>query len=61
MLTTTETANRLGIKPRSVVQLIRRGLLSALKHGRDYMIDPSEVDRYIEQRRPAQRPVNPKE
>lgn len=56
MLTTHEAADRLGIKPRSVVQLIKRDLLAAVKHGRDYSIDPAEVERYITERRPPHRP-----
>lgn len=59
MLTTKEVADRLGIKPRSVVQLIRRGLLIATKHGRDYSIDPAEVERYQAERRPQHRPKKP--
>ena len=55
-LTTAQAADRLGLKPRSVVQLIRRGLLAATKHGRDWAIDEAEVDRYAAQRRPAHRP-----
>lgn len=56
MLTTKESADRLGIKPRSVIQLIRRGLLQAIKYGRDYSIELSEIERYIVERRPASRP-----
>jgi excisionase family DNA binding protein len=55
-LTTTEAADRLGLRPRSVVQLIKRGLIAATKHGRDYAIDEAEVARYVAQRRPAHRP-----
>lgn len=59
MFTTTEAADRLGIKPRSVVQLIKRGLLIAAKHGRDYSIDLAEVERYATERRPQHRPKKP--
>ncbi len=59
MLTTAQAADRLGIKPRSVVQLIRRGLLTASKHGRDYLLDGAEVERYIRERRPQHRPTKP--
>jgi excisionase family DNA binding protein len=55
-LTTKDAADRLGIKPRSVVALIRRGLLAATRHGRDYAIDEAEVARYERQRRPQHRP-----
>lgn len=61
MFTTHEVADRLGIKARSVVQLIKRGLLSATKKGRDYLIEASEVERYLKERRPAHRPSSPKE
>lgn len=61
MLTTTAAADRLGIKPRSVVQLIKRGLLAATKHGRDYAIDEAEIERYERERRPAHRPRSPQE
>ena len=57
MLTTREAADRLGIKPRSVVQLIRRELLQAVKHGRDYSIDETEFERYLTERRPRHRPT----
>lgn len=59
-LTTAQAADRLGLKPRSVVQLIRRGLLAATKHGRDYAIDEAEVTRYAVERRPQHRPKGEK-
>lgn len=55
-MTTAEAADRLSIKPRSVVQLIRRGLLAAEKRGRDYWIEADEVGRYATKRRPQHRP-----
>ncbi len=55
-MTTADAADRLGIKPRSVVQLIRRGLLAAEKRGRDYWLTDAEVERYASQRRPQHRP-----
>lgn len=58
-MTTSEAADRLGIKARSVVQLIKRGLITATKHGRDYWIDDAEIDRYAHNRRPAHRPQAP--
>ena len=56
MMTTAEAADRLDIKARSVVWLIHRGLLKAEKHGRDYWIEPAEIDRYAAERRPRHRP-----
>ena len=57
MLTTHEAAERLGIKPRSVVALIRRGRLAAEKRGRDWFVEAAEVERYKSERLPAHRPV----
>jgi excisionase family DNA binding protein len=56
MLTTREAADRLGIQPRSVVQLIRRGRIKAEKRGRDYFVEAAEVLRYEQDRLPAHRP-----
>ena len=56
MLTTREAAARLDIEPRSVVQLIKRGLIAAQKHGRDYSIEPAEIERYTVERQPRHRP-----
>ena len=56
MLTTAEAAERLEIKPRSVVQLIRRDLIQATKRGRDFHIAEQEIERYLAERRPAHRP-----
>lgn len=61
MLTTKDAADRLGIKPRSVVWLIKNNRLAATKLGRDYVIEPAEIDRYLAERRPAHRPSKPKE
>lgn len=55
-MTTTEAAERLGIKPRSVVWLIKSGLITATKRGRDYWIKADEVERYANERRPQHRP-----
>lgn len=55
-MTTYEAANRLGLTARSVARLINTGALTAIKHGRDYWIDESEVARYASERRKAGRP-----
>lgn len=60
MLTTTEAAALLGIKPGSVRALIARRLLRAEKKGRDHLIDQLELDRYLAERRPAHRPKEQK-
>lgn len=56
MPTTRDAADRLGIKPRSVIWAIKRGLIIAEKRGRDYWITDGEVERYAVERRPAHRP-----
>lgn len=56
MVTTSEAADQLGIKAKSVAILIKRGLIAATKRGRDYWIEASEVDRYARERRPPHRP-----
>lgn len=55
-MTTHEAADRLGIKSRSVVWAIKRGLIKAEKRGRDYWIEDEEVERYSKERRPRHRP-----
>ena len=55
-MTTAEAANRLGIKPRSVVWLIKAGHIVAAKRGRDYWIEDAEVARYAVERRAQHRP-----
>lgn len=56
MLTTKDAAARLGVTARAVSLLIRSGAIKAQKFGRDWMIDPVEVERYLQERRPAHRP-----
>jgi len=46
MLTTIQAAEILGIRPETVRQQIQAGRISAEKHGRDWFIDPDELDRY---------------
>lgn len=48
---TADAAKLLGIQPRSVNYLIRKGLLTAQKIGRDYHIEAAEVERYARERR----------
>ena len=43
---TKEAARRLGIKQMGVVKAILRGSLKATRLGREYMIDPRELDYY---------------
>lgn len=56
MLTTKDAAARLGITARAVALLIQRGIIKAEKFGRDYAIEPAEVERYMKERRAAHRP-----
>jgi excisionase family DNA binding protein len=54
-MTTTEAAAALGIDPATVRQAIRTGRLAATRFGRDWQIDPAEVERYRQSRRAAPR------
>jgi excisionase family DNA binding protein len=56
LLTTAEAAQRLGVLPRSVTLLCRRGILKGEKRGRDWMIEAEEVERYRTERRSVGRP-----
>jgi Mn-dependent DtxR family transcriptional regulator len=62
-LTTREVADRLGIKPRSVAWLIRRGLIAATwnVYARRFEVELDEVERYARERRPQHRPATPNE
>lgn len=59
-MTTTEAAAVLGVQPKTVTRYILRGLIAATKHGRDYWIEPGELERFQQTRRgvgyPAGRP-----
>jgi excisionase family DNA binding protein len=55
-MTTSEAADRLGIKARSVVWAIRAGHIKAEKRGRDWWIEDAEIERYRRERKPAHRP-----
>lgn len=45
-LTVKEAAERLGISAQAVRQAIWRGHLPDTKHGRDYVVDSKDLDRY---------------
>lgn len=49
-MTLTEAASRLGIDPATLRQQIAKGRLRAEKHGRDWWVDPAEVERYGQDR-----------
>ena len=44
MLTTTQAAEVLGVTPVRVRQLIEAGRLKAVKVGRDWLIDPPDLE-----------------
>ena len=54
ILTTAEATQLLGLSQSRVKQLILKGQLPAVKHGRDYMINSQDVLNM--ERRPAGRP-----
>ena len=56
MLTTAEASTVLGVKPKTVAIYINRGLLTAEKKGRDYLITGEEIARFQRERR---NPGNP--
>lgn len=43
MITTADAAQRLGVSDRRVRQLIRSGLLPAVRLGRDWLIEPAAL------------------
>ena len=45
MMTTTQAAAVLSIKPDRVRQLCRAGVIVAFHAGRDWLIDPAELER----------------
>jgi excisionase family DNA binding protein len=53
-MTTSEAAGTLGLSRRRVQELIRDGALPAVRHGRDYWIEPAAVHAMV--RRPVGRP-----
>jgi excisionase family DNA binding protein len=56
MLTTAEAAAELGKSLRTVQAHIERGNLSAKMYGRDYLIEPAELERFKRERRGRGRP-----
>lgn len=50
-MTVNEAAARLDVAPVSVRNAISRGALAATKRGRDWWIDPAEVERYAAKHR----------
>jgi excisionase family DNA binding protein len=52
-ITVAEAANRLGLRPRRVQQLIASGALPAAKLGRDWLIEDSALATVSHRRRPG--------
>jgi excisionase family DNA binding protein len=52
-MTLKEAAAILGVTPDNLRGAIARGALKAVKHGRDWWVEPDEIERYRnENRRP---------
>jgi excisionase family DNA binding protein len=45
-MTLVEAAERLGVRPDTLRQQIANGKLRATHHGRDWWVEPKEVERY---------------
>lgn len=54
LITVSKTAALLGVTPRRVQALIASGKLKAQRIGRDYLIDPGDLE--LLERRPSGRP-----
>jgi excisionase family DNA binding protein len=52
-MTVNEAAVKLGTSGSNVRDAIARGALAAQKHGRDWWLDPAEVERYGRENRYA--------
>lgn len=53
-VTTKDAADRLGVSPRRIRQLVNEGRLNAEYHGRDLAIDEASLERFIAARREAE-------
>lgn len=56
-MTTTEAAAALDVTRAWLWRLIKAGAIKAERRGRDWWIEPEEVERYRRERRPAHRPA----
>ena len=50
-MTLTEAAALLGVLPDTLKKQAQRGVLRAEKHGRDWWVEPAEVERYRNEHR----------
>lgn len=55
-MTLIEAAALLGVTPDNLRGAIKRGSLEATKHGRDWWVEPKEVERYRADNLRGQRP-----
>jgi excisionase family DNA binding protein len=55
-MTLNEAAAILGTTPDNLRGAIKRGSLRAVKHGRDWWLEPKEVDRYKAENLRGKRP-----
>ena len=55
-MTTDKAARRLNLAKSTVIDYCRLGTLAAEKHGRDWWIEPEEIERYQRERRRPGRP-----
>lgn len=51
LITLTEAARLAGVNPASLRHAIRQQRLSAIKPGRDWMVERAEIERYIRERK----------
>ena len=55
-MTTSQAGQRLGLARSTIIEHCRNGLIIATKPGRDWWIEPAEVERYSRERRPRGNP-----
>lgn len=58
---TSEAAELLNVQPKTVTRYIERGLIVAEKRGRDYFIEPVELERFQRVRRGRGKPAKKSE
>lgn len=60
VLTTTEASLILRLKPKTITRYIERGLITADKKGRDYLISEEEISRFKKDRKSRGKPSKQK-
>ena len=56
-LTTKQAAALAGVDRKGILKAIERGQLDATKFGRDWQIDRTELQRWMDEKRPVGRPA----